>query len=171
MVYIAFFQVIIDSKSVLTLGWFLIMQKKNNQFCNMRIIKNEELKLDEMTTFLKIIIDSMPFSFRILSKFIFYPFNLKIIWFSSILYFIHISIYRSKKGERKNLNRNEENRKLLSNHIPTTKIIDFCVNGFYLMKGYPLMFFLNLNLSWKIDCCWEGFFSWFVCFLPFGLIA
>jgi hypothetical protein len=82
----------------------------------------------------------MPFSFQILSKFIFYPFNLKIIWFGSIFYFIHISAHRSKRGERKKLNYSEENRKLLGDHIPTTKIIDFCVNGFYLTIAHWCLF-------------------------------
>jgi hypothetical protein len=90
---------------------------------------------------LKQILLSAPFILNILSKLFLGPFIMKIIQFYLKLYFIHILISEFKKGERKLPINNKRGRKLLDDHISTTKNTDLRVNKFYLMREISLKSF------------------------------
>jgi hypothetical protein len=88
---------------------------------------------------LKQILLSAPFILNILSKLFLGHFIMKIIQFYLKLYFIHILISEFKEGERKLPINNKRGRKLLDDHISTTK--NTGVNKFYLMREISLKSF------------------------------
>jgi hypothetical protein len=82
------------------------------------------------------------FWLKILTKFIFCPFNLKIIRFSSRLYFIHILVSQFRKAKRKLLNYSEGGRVIEWPHF---------INGFYSTRKIQLRSFKTLILFEKIN--------------------
>jgi hypothetical protein len=89
------------------------------------------------------------FCMYIFFHFIFNPFSLKILFFDSKFYFVHIKFLCLKKREL--MENNIWERKLLIVHITTTKITDLDINEFHLIKTIIFRHFSHLFFIEKVD--------------------